>query len=268
MMDFRGKTVIITGASAGIGQELAVRLAAKGANLVLAARTASALDETAKRCEAAGGKAIAVATDVADRAACEHLIQEAVAAFGGIDCLVNNAGMTMWARFEDITDLDVFERLMRINYLGPVYLTHYALPYIKARRGLLVAISSLTGKTGVPTRTAYGATKHAMQGFFDALRTELWGSGVDVLVVSPGLVDTNIRATAFGADGQRLTESPRDESKGNMTVDECVSIILRAMARRDREVVMTLKGKLGLWLKLIAPGLVDRIARRTMTAKS
>jgi short-subunit dehydrogenase len=266
-MDFSGKTVIITGASAGIGQELAVTLARKGANLVLAARSADALAETAKRCEAAGGKAIAVATDVADREACAHLVKQAAATFGGIDCLVNNAGMTMWARFEDITDLDIFERLMRVNYLGPVYLTHYALPYIKARSGLLVAISSLTGKTGVPTRTAYGATKHAMQGFFDSLRTELWGTGVDVLVVSPGLVDTNIRASGFGPDGKQLKESPRDESKGNMSVEECVGIIVRAMERREREVVMTLKAKLGLWLKLIAPGLVDSIARRTMQAK-
>jgi short-subunit dehydrogenase len=266
-MDFAGKTVIITGASAGIGQELAVSLAKQGARLVLAARSVAALQDTAKRCEAAGGKAIAVATDVADPAACEHLINEALAAFGSIDCLVNNAGISMVVPFEQITDLTMFERLMRVNYLGAVYCTRYALPHLKASKGLLVAVSSLTGKTGVPNRTGYSASKHAMQGFFDSLRLELIGSGVDVLVVSPGFVATDIRASALGGDGKPVGESPRDESEGTMSVDECVGIILRAMVRRDREVVMTARARFGLWLKLIAPSLVDRITLRTARLK-
>lgn len=259
-MEFRGKTIVITGASAGIGQALAISLARQGANLVLAARSAAALEDTAKRCEAAGGKAISVATDVGDETACAALMQAAVAAFGGIDILVNNAGVSMVARFDTITDLTLFERLMRINYLGAVYCTHYALPRIKARKGLLVAISSLTGKTGVPTRTGYAASKHAMQGFFDSLRIELMDDGVDVLVVSPGFVATAIRASALGSDGGALKASPRNEAEGTMSVDACVGIIVRAMARRDREVVMTLKARIGLWLKLIAPALVDRLA--------
>lgn len=267
MMDFAGKTVIITGASAGIGQELAVVLAQKGANIVLAARSADALAETAKRCEAAGGKALVVATDVADQAACESLIKQTVSAFGGIDCLVNNAGISMVVPFDRVTDLSMFERLMRVNYLGAVYCTHYALPYLRARKGLLVAISSLTGKTGVPNRTGYSASKHAMQGFFDSLRLELQDTGVDVLVVSPGFVATNIRAAALGADGKPVGESPRDESEGTMTVAECVDIIYRAMAQRKREVVMTARARLGLWLKLIAPTLVDRITLRTARQK-
>ncbi len=266
-MAFRGKTIVITGASSGIGQELAVALAKDGANLVLAARTAETLAETAKRCEAAGGKAIAVATDVGDQAACEALMKAAVATFGGIDILVNNAGVSMVAAFESITDLSLFERLMRINYLGAVYCTHFALPHVKARKGLLVAVSSLTGKTGVPTRTGYSASKHAMQGFFDSLRIELIESGVDVLVVSPGFVATDIRASALGSDGSALKTSPRDEAEGTMSVDECVGIIYRAMARRDREVVMTWKARVGLWLKLIAPGMVDRLALKMSKLK-
>jgi short-subunit dehydrogenase len=170
----------------------------------------------------------------------------------------------MVTRFDEITDLSIFEQVMQVNYLGAVYCTHYALPHLKASRGLLVAISSLSGKTGVPTRTGYVASKHAMQGFFDTLRIELRGTGVDVLVVSPGFVATDIRQRALGANGQPLGQSPRDESKGNMPVDECVRQIVWAMQRRKREHLMTLKGKVTPWVKLIAPGFVDRIAANTI----
>ncbi|HEY9657181.1 MAG TPA: SDR family oxidoreductase, partial [Allocoleopsis sp.] len=160
------------------------------------------------------------------------------------------------------------EQVMRVNYLGAVYCTHYALPSLKASRGLLVAISSLCGKTGVPTRSGYVASKHAMQGFFDTLRIELLPTGVDVLVVSPGFVATDIRQRAMGGDGAPLGKSPRDESKGTMTVEDCVRLIIRAMERRQREEVMTVKGKLIPWAKLIVPGLVDRLAARAANLQS
>jgi short-subunit dehydrogenase len=263
----QAKTVVITGASAGIGEELAVVLAGRGANLVLCARDAQALERVRRRCEEAGGKALAVPTDVTDPEACRRMVERAVEAFGGIDVLVNNAGMSMWARFEEVTDLSLFERLMRVNYLGAVYCTHHAQPHLKARQGLLVAVSSLTGKTGVPTRTGYAASKHAMQGFFDSLRIELHGTGVDVLVVSPGFVATGIRARALGPDGQALGESPREEGRDTMDVDTCVRRILRAMERREREVVMMPRATLALVLKVLAPGLVDRMARKAMRSK-
>ena len=266
-MEFKQKNVIITGASVGIGHTLALELAKQGANLVLAARTNSALEETMKQCAAAGARVIAVPTDVGDQNACKKLIDSAVEAYGGIDVLVNNAGISMWARFDELKDLTIFEQLMRVNYFGAVYCTYYALPYLKKSSGLIVAVSSLTGKTGVPTRSGYAASKHAMQGFFDTLRIELMDSGVDVLVVSPGFVATDIRARALGSDGLPKGESPREESRGTMTVDECVKQIVRSMERRERELVMTTQGKLGLWLKLIAPGLVDRIAARAVQEK-
>jgi len=261
------KTVIITGASAGIGEELAVALAARGANLVLAARDAEALARVQQRCEQAGGKALSVPTDVTDEAACRRMVARAVEAFGGIDVLVNNAGMSMWARFDEVTDLSLFERLMRVNYLGAVYCTHAALPHLKARKGLLVAISSLTGKTGVPTRTGYAASKHAMQGFFDSLRIELRESGVDVLVVSPGFVATGIRERALGPDGRPLGESPRAEDRDTMDVETCVRRIVRAVERREREVVMMPRAKLAMALKALAPGLIDRMAARAIRTK-
>lgn len=260
----QGKTVIITGASAGIGEELAVALAARGAKLVLAARDAEALARVQQRCEQAGGKAVSVPTDVADPEACRRLVERAVEAFGGIDALVNNAGVTMWARFDEVTDMSVFERLMRVNYLGSVYCTHYALPHLKASKGLVVAVTSVTGKTGVPTRTGYAASKHAMHGFFDSLRIELRDSGVDVLVVAPGFVATGIRARALGADGKPLGKSHLGEERGMMDSTTCAQRILLAMERREREVVMMPRGKLAMLLKVLAPGVVDRMAAKAL----
>jgi NAD(P)-dependent dehydrogenase (short-subunit alcohol dehydrogenase family) len=254
------KTYVITGASSGIGAALAVEWAKRGDNVVLAARNEDELRALAERC---GPNALAVKTDVTEPAQCEAMVKAAVSRFGGIDVLVNNAGISMWARFRDITDLSMFDRIMRVNYLGTVYATHFALPHLIASRGLVVGISSLTGKTGVPTRSGYAASKHAMQGFLDSIRIELAETGVDVLVVSPGFVKTDIRSKVLGPNGKSVDKSPRDESVG-MTVDECTSIIVKAVDRRAREVVMTPRAKLGLWLKLVAPSVVDRIAARAV----
>ncbi len=254
------KTYVITGASSGIGAALALEWAKRGDNVVLAARSEGELTALAGKC---GERALVVRTDVTDPAQCEAMVKAAVARFGGIDVLVNNAGISMWARFREITDLGMFERIMRVNYLGTVYATHFALPHLVASGGLVVGISSLTGKTGVPTRSGYAASKHAMQGFLDSIRIELRGTGVDVLVVSPGFVKTDIRSKVLGPDGKALEKSPRDESAG-MSVEECTRIIVRAVDHRAREVVMTPQAKVGMWLKLAFPGLVDRIAERAV----
>lgn len=258
MSTMQGKTVIITGASSGIGEELAVSLAARGASLVLAARSEEALARAKERCEKAGGRALTVSTDVADPEACRRMVERAVEAFGGIDMLVNNAGISMRGRFEDISDVSLFDRLMRVNYLGAVYCTHAALPHIKARKGMLVAISSVQGKLAVPGRTGYVASKHAVQGFFDSLRIELMETGVDVLVVSPGYVSTDIGVRALGPDGK--PQATRDTASNAMDPRTCAEQILRAIDHRDRELVMTARARIGLYLKLLAPGLVDRFA--------
>ncbi|WNG20499.1 SDR family oxidoreductase [Cystobacter fuscus] len=257
----KDKTVVVTGASSGIGEELAVLLAEKGARVVLAARDEVALARVKQRCEKAGGQALAVPTDVSDPESCRRLMARAVEAFGGIDALVNNAGLTMRGRFEEVTDLSVFERLLRVNYLGAVYCTHHALASLKERRGLIVAVSSLTGKSGVPGRTGYAGSKHAMQGFFDSLRIELLGTGVDVLVASPGFVATPIRARALGPDG-KTGHPDAAEEKGARVMDArtCARFILRAMERREREWVMMPAARVMLALKALAPGLIDRLA--------
>jgi short-subunit dehydrogenase len=182
-----------------------------------------------------------------------------------IDALVNNAGITMWANFEEVSDLSIFEQIMRVNYLGSVYCTYYALPHLKQSRGQIIGISSLTGKAGVPTRSGYAASKHAMVGFFDSLRIEVAPYGVSVTMIYPGFVASGVRTRAFGPDGKPLDKSPVREGDV-MTVETCARLIIGAMAKRKRELVMTLRGKLGQWLKLIAPGLVDRIASQAIKA--
>lgn len=253
--------VLVTGASAGIGEALALRLADRGCALALAARGADALEAVAEACRQRGARAIAVPTDVGDEAACRAFVAAAVEAFGRADALVNNAGVSMWARFDEMEDLEPLRRIMDVNYFGAVYATHAALPHLKASRGRIVNVASLTGKTGVPTRTGYAASKHAMAGFFDSLRIELLGTGVTVTTAFPGFVATGVRRHAYGPSGAPLGESPVREDEV-MTADECARLILDAADRRKREVVMTATGKVGQWVKLVAPGLVDRIARR------
>ena len=256
-------SVIITGASEGIGRALALALAGAGVQLTLAARSVERLRATAADCEARGAAVLAVPTDVAQREQCEALVAAAVQRFGRIDALVNNAGVTMWARFDAVADPSVFETLMRVNYLGSVYATRAALPHLQRSQGLIVAVASVAGLTGVPERTGYAASKHAMIGFFESLRIELAGSGVDMTIVAPDFVRSEIHRRAIGADGTPLGTTPMQESK-IMTADACAALIVRAMQRRDRMLVTSLRGRLGRLLKPFVPTLLDRIAARAI----
>jgi short-subunit dehydrogenase len=258
-----GRRIVLTGASEGIGRALALELAGRGARLALAARDAARLEELARECRARGGEAIAVPTDVTNEVDCGWLIEQSLQSLGGIDVLVHNAGITMWSRFDAIADLEIFERVMQVNYLAPVRLTSLALPHLRQSKGLIVAVASLAGFTGVPERTGYAASKHAMVGFFESLRIELAGSGVDVSIIAPDFVVSEIHKRAIGPDGQPLGTSPMMQSK-IMSAADCAARIARAIERRERLVLMSLRGKLGRWLKLIAPPLIDRIAARAI----
>jgi short-subunit dehydrogenase len=259
----KDKVVVITGASKGIGAELARRLAAKGSKLVLAARSEKELEEVAAACKKLGASVVTVKADVTTERDCQAIVAGAMVAYGRLDALVNNAGATMWARFEDIEDMEILKRIMDVNYMGAVYCTKHALPLLKQSKGLIVGISSLAGRTGVPTRTGYSAAKHAMTGFFDSLRIELEDSGVAVTMIYPGFVATGIRENATGPDGRPILVSPVKEGEV-MSVEDCARRIVTAMERREREVVMTARGKIGLILKVFAPSLIDRIARRAV----
>ena len=266
-MSFAGKVIIITGASDGIGAELARQLARDKPTLVLAARRPDALAAVAAQCEAAGAQTLCVPTDVSVEADCRALIAVAVAKFGRIDALVNNAGVSMHATLDQIPDTDVYERLMRVNLMGSIWPTHAALVHLKASKGLVVAVASLAGLVGVPGRTTYCATKFAQVGFFEALRTELQPDGVDVTIVYPGVVATEIRRNGWNAQGERAGVSGLAE-EGAMSVEECASLIVAAMRSRKRDEVMSAKGKLGRWLKLIAPARVDAMARAALAKSS
>lgn len=256
------QVIIITGASDGIGAELARQLAREHKTslaLVLAARGVDKLADVAKACEASGAQVLVRPTDVGVEAQCQGLIADTVARFGHIDALVNNAGMSAHALLEDVQDMGWYEQLMRINLWGSAWCTHAALPHLKASRGLIVAVSSLAGLVGVPGRTAYSSTKFAMTGFFEALRIEMKPHGVGVTIAYPGVVATEIRYRGFDAQGKAAGKSGLDE-RGAMSVETCAGLIARGMARRERDIVMSAKGKASRWMKLLAPALVDRLA--------
>ncbi len=260
---FRQNVVIITGASSGLGRELALQLADQGAWLSLAARDKDALEDVAEQCRQRGARAIAVPTDVTEDLKCANLIERTVAEYGKIDTLVNNAGVTMAARFDELEDLRVLEKVMQVNYFGSVYCTFHALKHLKATRGRIVCVSSLSGLTGIPTRTGYCASKHAVTGFFESLRTECEKGGLSVTVIFPGFVSTGMRERALGPDGKPSGKSPYSET-GMMTTEKCCHLMLKAIAGRKRDLVMTTRGKLGRWLKLVAPGMVDGIAGKAI----
>ncbi len=263
MSVFAGKVVVVTGASQGIGHALCRELARQRPRLVLAARDAGRLEAVAAECRALGAETLVVPTDVSVKADCDALIDRALAHFGSLDVLVNNAGAGMIARFDETQDLAVYESLMRVNYLAGVWLTHHALPALTRSGGLIVAIASLAGLTGVPTRTGYCASKHAVIGFFDALRAELHGSGVGVTIVCPDFVVSQIHKRALGPDGKPLGKSPMQEAK-IMTAEECARLTVRAMAKRQRLAILSLRGRLGRFVRLFAPGLIDQIARKAV----
>jgi len=258
---FHENVVIITGASLGIGRELALQLAEQGAWLALAARNAEKLREVSQECHQRGGRAITIPTDVASQSQCQNLIETTAAAYGRIDTLINNAGIGHVARFSELGDLTIYKKVFQVNFFGCVYCTHYALPYLMKSSGRLVGVSSLRGRFPSSTADGYGESKHAMAGFFDCLRIELTESGVSVTVIYPGWVSTGISSRALRPDGTP-TGKIFELEKGAMPVETCARIIIRAIAKRKREVVMTLQGKLGLWFRLIMPGYIDQVLRK------
>jgi short-subunit dehydrogenase len=259
MARFRDSVIVITGASAGIGRALALVLAPERAKLVLAARNASRLEETAARCRALGAETLVVPTDITHSQECRNLIEQAAARFGRLDVLVNNAALAMWARFDELADTSGIEDIMRVNYLGGVYCTHYALSHLKRTRGLVVALASIAGLVGVPKMSGYAASKHAVIGFYESLRIELADSGVGVTIVAPDFVQSEILARALDAEGQPLALSPLNQTR-LPTAESCARRIVKAMDRRERLVLTSLRSKWARWGRLLLPKLVDRIA--------
>lgn len=266
MAAFSDNVVILTGASEGIGRALALAIAPQRPLLVVAARSMERLESLAEECRELGATVLPVATDVTDESQCAALIARTIETFDRIDTLVVNAGATMWTRLDALEDTAVLRKVMEVNYFGAVYCTRAALPHLQKTAGRLVAVASVAGLTGVPERTGYSASKHAMVGFFDSLRIELAGSGVTVTVIAPDFVVSEIHRRAMGADGRPLGETPMQEDR-IMTAERCAELIIDAMARRKRLLITSRRGKLGRWFKLLAPGLIDRIAAKAIAQK-
>jgi short-subunit dehydrogenase len=260
---YTGRVVVVTGASSGIGKALCLALAPQRPRLVLAARDEKALSAVAACAAEKGAETLVVRADVTSPDDCRALVARTVERWGTIDVLVNNAGIGMIARFDELDDLSVYESLIRVNYLGCVYLTHAALPPLKKSRGQIVVVASVAGLTGVPSRTGYSASKHAVIGFFDSLRIELADTGVSVTVVAPDFVVSDIHNRAIGPDGRPLGKSPLQESK-IMTAEACAALMVRAMEKRQRLLITSLRGRLGRFVRLVAPGVIDAVARRAV----
>lgn len=253
MMSFQDKVVVITGASSGIGKALADAFLAQGAKVALCARNRDKLNHAFLPND--NNNLLLLAADVSKEEDCKQFVAAVAERWGTIDVLVNNAGISMRALFEDVT-LDVLHNLMNINYWGMVYMSKYALPYIIKSKGVIAGISSIAGYRGLPARTGYSSSKFAMQGFLEALRTELLHTGVHVMWVSPGFTASNIRNTALSASGDAQKETPLEEDK-LMSAEECADRIIKAIAQRKRTVVMTRQGKLAVWMNKLFPSFVD-----------
>lgn len=257
-MNFKNKVVVITGASSGIGRSCAEEFAKRGANLVLAARQYVTLCEITAGLEKDYGiKAVAVQVDVTKEEDCELLIKQALITFGSIDIVVNNAGISMRALFNEL-DLSVLKNLMDVNFWGTVYCTKYALPEILKTKGSIIGVSSIAGYRGLPGRTGYSASKFAMNGFMEALRTELLNTGVHVMVACPGFTTSNIRVAALAKDGASHGETSMEEGK-MMSSEEVASRIVDGIASRKRTLIMTAQGKLTVWINKLLPALADKL---------
>ena len=251
------KVIIITGASSGIGEALAVEAMKAGMNVALAARRISLMQKLSQTSNWNPDRYLLIAADVSIEDDCKHLVTETINKFGRIDILINNAGISMRALFADL-DLDVIRQLMDVNFWGTVYCTKYALPWLLKTKGSITGVSSIAGIRGLPARTGYSASKFAMQGFLEALRTENLKTGLHVMVACPGFTASNIRKTALSKDGSVQGESPRKESE-MMLAEEVARHILKGIVKRKRTLVLTSQGKLTVLLNKIVPGFTDKL---------
>lgn len=250
------KVVIITGGSSGIGKACAEAFGKAGAKVVVTGRNQEKLRKVSDTLHAQHIENLSIVADVSIEKDCERVVKDTIDKYNTIDILINNAGISMRALFEDL-DLSVIEKVMQINFFGAVYMTKYALPSILQNKGSIVGVSSIAGFRGLPARTGYSASKFALQGFLEALRTELLKKGVHVLLAAPGFTASNIRNTALVSDGSSQGETPRNEGK-MMSSEEVAQRIYKAVVQRKRSLVLTRQGKLTVMLNKWFPGWMDK----------
>ena len=259
---FDGQTVLVTGAAGGLGRALALEFAAAGARIVALDRDEPGLDSLRAELEGRVAACFAAACDVTDAAACERAVAAGVERFGGLDVLVNNAGMSHRSALER-TDLAVIRRVMEVNFFGAVNCAKAALPALLAARGLVIAVSSVAGYTPLVARTGYAASKHAMHGFFESLRTEVERQHVAVMMACPSFIATDIDRHALGGDGRPARHAQVTVGKP-LTAEHAADRIVEAAARRRRQVFVGRTAWQAWWLSRFAPGLYERIMARRL----
>jgi len=252
---FKDKVVIVTGASSGIGEASAREFARNGSKVVLAARSEGKLASIVEEIKSDNGTACFIKTDVSNEDDCRKLVEKAVSEYGTVDILINNAGLSMRAVFDDV-DLKVLHRLMDVNFWGTVYCTKYALPYLVANKGSLVGVSSIAGFHGLPGRTGYSASKFAIHGFLETLRIENLKRSLHVMIIAPGFTSSEIRKHALTADGTEQGESPKDE-ENLMSPEYVAKWILKGIKKKKRNKLLTWEGRLTALFQRIIPKIVD-----------
>jgi dehydrogenase/reductase SDR family member 7B len=262
----KGKVVVITGGSSGIGKALAEAFGRRGSHILITGRNADELLKAVDELKAKGITAAGFQADVSQEEDNRRMAQQAVTLYGAIDVLINNAGISMRALFEEV-DLSVVKKVMDINFYGVLYATKYCLPEIKRNKGSVIGISSIAGFRGLPGRTGYSASKFALNGFLEVLRTELLKTGVHVLTACPGFTASNIRKRSLTKDGSQQGESPRNEEQ-MMTSEEVAERIYTATINRKRTLILTRQGKLAVFLNKWLPAVADKMVYNVMSKEA
>ncbi|HMK27937.1 MAG TPA: SDR family oxidoreductase [Chitinophagaceae bacterium] len=253
---FKNKVVVVTGGTEGIGKALVSALIERGAKVATCGRNHDKLYQLQREFPAANLHTMV--TDVSSENDCRRFMEATIKVFGGIDILINNAGISMRALIKE-TDVEVIRKVMDVNFYGTVYCTKYALGSIIARKGTIVGVSSIAGYRGLPGRSGYSASKFAVQGWLEAIKTELMGDGVHVMWVCPGFTTSNIRNAALNKEGTSHGETPMDENK-MMSAAECAEHILKAVRKKKRTLVLTFTGKRTVFMQKFFPKLADKLA--------
>ncbi len=255
---FKDKVVVVTGGTDGIGKALVELLIKEGAKVATCSRNHDNLYKL--QSEYPSVPLHTMVADVSSENDCRRFMETTIKVFGGIDILINNAGVSMRALLKD-TDTEVIKKVMDINFYGTVYCTKYALASIIERKGTIVGVSSIAGYRGLPGRSGYSASKFAVQGWLEAIKTELMADGVHVMWVCPGFTTSNIRNAALSKDGSSHGETPMDESR-MMSAEECALHILKAIRKKKRTLVLTFTGKRTVFMQKFFPKLGDKLVHK------
>jgi NAD(P)-dependent dehydrogenase (short-subunit alcohol dehydrogenase family) len=252
-----GKVIAVTGGASGIGLAICRRFGREGARVALIDMNGQEASRQAKSFQESGIEATAFTCDVSREEECLQTIQAVIDAYGGIDILVNNAGLTQRSAFVD-TQTAVYKKVMDVNFFGAIYCTKAAIKSLIARQGVIVVTSSHAGYAPLLGRTAYSASKHALHGLFESLRTEVKNLGVHVMMLCPGFTRTNLQERALDGDGS-ITRHPRSKVGAEDTPEHVAEAVLRGVLKRKRILILTPTGKMTYWLSRVAPGVYERI---------